>query len=55
MQKNGPKSDQPFKFETGKSSKAVTTKVKVVEIGDWRLIDTPGTNDPDKKRTDKQI
>jgi len=42
-------------FESGKSVKAVTTKVKVDQSGNMTLIDTPGTNDPDKKRTDGQI
>ena len=44
-----------MKFESGKSVKAVTTKVKVDQSGNMTLIDTPGTNDPDKKRTDSQI
>lgn len=37
-------------FKSAPSSKAVTTMVKVVQTGNMTLIDTPGTNDPDKKR-----
>ena len=39
-------------FKNAKSGKAVTTKVTSITIGWLTLIDTPGTNDPDKKRTD---
>ena len=42
-------------FKHQKSGKAVTTKVKIAKIGNLTLIDTPGTNDPDKKRTDVNI
>ena len=33
----------------------MTTKVKVIKTGNLTLIDSPGSNDPDKKRTDVQI
>ena len=49
------KTDDFTTFKSAKSGKAVTTKVKVVQTGNMTLIDTPGTNDPDKKRTDHQI
>ena len=43
---------QIIQFVSGQSIEAVTTKVKVVKIGNMTLIDTPGTNDADKTRTD---
>ena len=46
---------QKIKFVSGQSMKAVTTKVNVVQIGNMTLIDTPGTNDPDRTRTDAHI
>ena len=49
----GANGENPFKFKSQKSSKAVTTKVKIVRTGNMTLIDSPGTNDPDKRRTDK--
>ena len=33
----------------------MTTSVKVVKTGNMVLVDTPGTNDPDKKRPDSVI
>ena len=39
----------------GKSSKAVTTNTKMVKTGNMTLIDSPGTNDPDKRRQDRLI
>ena len=44
-----------MEFKSGKSNRAVTTTVKVTKIGNMTLIDTPGTNDPDKIRPDRQI
>lgn len=46
---------EEVKFSSGKSIQAVTTKVKVVKIGNMTLIDTPGTNDSDKSRGDSRI
>ena len=51
----GAKGYAPVEFKSGQSSSAVTTKVKVIKTGNLTLIDSPGTNDPDKKRTDQQI
>ena len=48
-------SDEAIVFESKQSVKAVTTKVKVAKMGGMTLIDSPGTNDPDKKRPDYQI
>ena len=48
----GANEEKPLDFVAAKSGKSVTTKVKVVKTGNLTLIDTPGTNDPDKKRTD---
>ena len=47
--------EKPFNFKSGKSSDAVTTKVKIGRIGNMTLIDTPGTNDANKQRQDKHI
>ena len=44
--------ERPLDFIAAKSGKSVTTKVKVVKTGNLTLIDSPGTNDPDRKRTD---
>ena len=44
-----------YEFKSGKSATAVTTTVKPVQIGNMTLIDTPGSNDPDQKRQDKQV
>ena len=37
------------------SFKSVTSCVKAGSFGDMTLIDTPGLNDPDASRTDKNI
>ena len=39
-------------FKSAKNSAAVTTCVEVKHIDKLTLIDTSGTNDPDKKRPD---
>ena len=49
----GAMNEPPFEFMSASSSKAVTQHVKAVKVGNSMLIDTPGTNDPDRKRTDK--
>ncbi len=51
----GADEERPINFVSAKSAASVTTKVKLVKTGNMTLIDTPGTNDPDKKRTDQQI
>ena len=43
---------QKVKFVSGASLAAVTTKVKVIQTGNLTLVDSPGTNDADKLRTD---
>ena len=42
-------------FESKESFKSVTSCVKLGSIGNMILIDTPGLNDPDKRRSDKNI
>ena len=42
-------------FTASKSLVAVTSHVKVAKRGYMTLIDSPGLNDPNKTRTDKQI
>ena len=42
-------------FKSMESFKAVTSCVQSGSIGPATLTDTPGTNDPDAKRTDKNI
>ena len=42
-------------FEHKISVKAVTSVVNIVETGPMTLIDSPGFNDDDLKRTDKAI
>ena len=51
----GAKGVKPIQFMSAKSATAITTKVKVSTTGNMTLIDSPGMNDPDKKRTDVQI
>ena len=51
----GANKEQPLDFKAAKSGSAVTTKVKVVQTGNLTLVDSPGTNDPNRKRTDQQI
>ena len=48
----GSDQEKPLDFIAAKSAKSVTTKVKIVKTGNLTLIDSPGTNDPDRKRTD---
>ena len=47
--------EKPVEFQGQKSNRAVTHQVKIVKTGNMILIDTPGTNDPDKKRSDTVI
>ena len=47
--------DHGCNFESSQSFKAVTSCVKLGTAGNMTLIDTPGLNDPDAKRTDKNI
>lgn len=49
----GAKGEKPINFESAKSASAVTTKVRFASVGNMMLIDTCGTNDSDKKRTDQ--
>ena len=48
----GAGGESAIDFKSAKSARAVTTCVKVIENGNLVLVDTPGTNDPDKRRTD---
>ena len=43
------------KFESKKSLKSVTSCVKMSSIGNMMFIDTPGLNDPETGRSDKNI
>lgn len=52
---SGAKDDQPIKFISSKSATSVTTKVNIEDLGNLLIMDTPGTSDPNKKRTDRQI
>ena len=40
--------DETMRFEHGKSSSAVTTRVTISNAGNLTLIDTPGTNDANR-------
>ena len=51
----GAKGQRATRFKSQKSSRAITKTVQVMKTGNMTLIDTPGTNDPDKKRPDRQI
>ena len=51
----GAKSEVACKFESKKSFGAVTNCVKVARTGNMTLIDTPGFNDSDIRRSDKNI
>ena len=42
-------------FDSRASFKSVTSCVKQGTIGNMTLIDTPGLNDPDQRRSDKNI
>ena len=44
-----------LEFFAKKSLVAVTSHVKMAKRGNMTLIDSPGMNDPNKTRTDKQI
>ena len=39
-------------FEHAQSIESVTTVVRIASAGNMTLIDSPGTNDPNKLRTD---
>ena len=43
------------KFKSAESFKSVTSCVQLSSIGNMSLIDTPGLNDPNAKRSDKNI
>ena len=43
------------KFKSMESFKSVTSCVQLGSVGNMILIDTPGLNDPDARRTDKNI
>ena len=42
-------------FESKQSFKSVTSCVQLGTLGNITLIDTPGLNDPDQRRSDKNI
>ena len=46
---------EKISFEHAKSIESVTTKVRIAQAGNCILIDTPGTNDPNRKRHDNLI
>ena len=50
-----PNQDHGIEFENKESFKAVTSCVKAGSLGNMTLIDTPGLNDPDATRSDKNI
>ena len=43
------------KFKSMASFRSVTSCVQLASVGDMILIDTPGLNDPDAARSDKNI
>ena len=47
--------DHNCKFEGRKDLKSVTSYIKMGSIGNMTLIDTPGLNDPETGRSDKNI
>ena len=47
--------DPPIEFEAQKSLMSVTSLVRISSSGNMTLIDTPGFNDPNKTRSDKNI
>ena len=47
--------DHGCKFKSMESLKSVTSCVQMGSVGNMILIDTPGLNDPDARRTDKNI
>ena len=49
------KSNNFLKFDASKSLVSVTSRPKIAKRGNMTLIDSPGLNDPNKTRTDKQI
>merc|ERR1711981_9361 len=42
-------------FSAGVNNFAVTTEVKAISKGNMRLIDIPGSNDPNRARSDFEI
>ena len=42
-------------FLSSKSAKAVTTNIKMKHFREMHIMDTPGFNDPQKRRSDKKI
>ena len=49
------KYDGHIKFEASPSLMSVTSLVRIAKSGNMTLIDSPGFNDPNKLRTDKNI
>ena len=47
--------DRGSKFRSMASFKSVTSCVGMGTVGNMTLIDTPGLNDPDARRSDKNI
>ena len=52
---DGANDDLACSFKSGKAFEAVTTCVKVARTGNMTLIDTPGFNDVDVRKSDKNI
>ena len=46
---------EAIEFKAGKSSAAVTVQTQIKKVGDCVLIDTAGSNDPNKIRPDDFI
>ena len=46
---------EKISFEHAQSIESVTTVVRIASAGNMTLIDSPGTNDPNKLRTDQRI
>lgn len=55
MALNKKKFKEEFGFVSGKSSKAVTTKICKKNFKEVTVVDTPGFNDPKKERSDIQL
>jgi hypothetical protein len=49
------KFERDLAFRASKDIKAVTTRSRIKYFRDLALLDTPGFNDPEKHRTDKDL
>ena len=55
MKKYHVSPDHGCKFKSMESFKSVTSSVQLSSLGKMTLIDTPGLNDPDCNKSDKDI